>query len=267
MRVLVAEDDKALGSLLRHRLLADGLEVDLATDGEAAIAMFLQAEPDLLILDLDLPLRSGAEVLAVVRELSPLCPVLVVSGRAMAQTRTECLDMGADDCMAKPFAMHELRARCRAMLRRQQLLRNLLDGAQSLFAAGVDMAIPDLTFGLLTLKRMERRAAIDAEPMHLTNREFALLEQLLLAGGQAVSRRSLQAAVWGEKSTEANVLDVHMAALRRKLASFAGAPVVETLRGSGYRMAFPLVSGSDLRHELIPVFSGFGTQYIFEGQA
>ncbi len=243
MRVLVAEDDKALGSLLRHRLLADGLDVDLAMDGEAAIAMFLQAEPDLLILDLDLPLRSGAEVLAVVRELSPLCPVLVVSGRAMAQTRTECLDMGADDCMAKPFAMHELRARCRAMLRRQQLLRDLLSSLQPAF---IDCAVSDLIFGLLTLKRVEHRVAINGESVKLTNREFALLEQLLLAAGKPVSRQSLQAEVWGENTAVTNALDVHMASLRRKLAAFAGAPGIETLRSSGYRMALPVVEGHSL---------------------
>ncbi len=243
MRVLLAEDDKALGSLLRHRLLADGLDVDLVTDGEAAIAMFLQSEPDLLILDLDLPLRSGTEVLAVVRELSPLCPILVVSGRAMAQTRTECLDMGADDCMTKPFAMHELRARCRAMLRRQQLMRDLMAGMQPVFA---DNAVPDLTFGLLTLKRVEHRAVIDGVPVKLTNREFALLEQLLLAAGMPISRRNLQTEVWGENTAVTNALDVHMAALRRKLAAFAGAPAIETLRSAGYRMALPVVEGYNL---------------------
>ncbi len=243
MRVLIAEDDKALGSLLRHRLLADGLNVDLATDGEAAIAMFMQGEPDLLILDLDLPLRSGAEVLTVVRELSPMCPVLVVSGRAMAQTRTDCLDMGADDCMAKPFAMHELRARCRAMLRRQQLLRDLLASARPCLAAD---AVQDLIFGLLTLKQVEHRATINGEPVHLTNREFALLEQLLLAAGKPVSRRGLQAEVWGEKAGETNALDVHMVALRRKMAAFAGAPRIETLRSSGYRLALPAVEGCSM---------------------
>jgi len=264
MRVLIAEDDKALGSLLRHRLLADGLDVDLATDGEAAIAMFLQAEPDLLILDLDLPLRSGTEVLTVVRELSPLCPVLVVSGRAMAQTRTDCLNMGADDCMVKPFAMHELRARCRAMLRRQQLLRDLLASTQPAFA---DSAVADLIFGLLTLKRVEHRTAIDGEPVHLTNREFTLLEQLLLAAGKSVSRRSLQAEIWGEKAGGTNALDVHIAALRRKLAAFAGAPGIETLRSSGYRLVLPAFTGNGLGQEWLAIAANRADAYISERQA
>ncbi len=270
MRLLIAEDDAALSSFLRRGLSQDPLEqveVEIAADGELAIESFLRQEPDLLLLDLDLPGCSGLEVLELVRRMSPLCPVLVLSGRAETQTRIACLELGADDCMLKPFSLAELRARCRGLLRRRQAVRDLAArvGAawsddqmggmgQDSDGTPVDDACT-LRLGELRMLRLERQVDMAGAPVHLTNREFGLLEQLLLASGAPVSRAALRQAVWGGKAVEGNVLDVHMAALRRKLCRDARqAPAagemsmqaettietrIETLRGAGFR----LVSG------------------------
>ena len=255
MRVLIAEDDRALNSFL-HRGLSQGLEaveVEIAFDGETAIESFLRQEPDLLLLDLDLPGCSGMEVLELVRRLSPLCLVLVLSGRAETQTRVACLELGADDCMMKPFSLAELRARCRGLLRRRQAARELAGWSGDLERDSVGSSVGSpvndactLQLGALRMQRLERQVDVDGAPLHLTNREFGLLEQLLMASGAPVSRAALRQAVWGGKAVEGNVLDVHMAALRRKLCRDAqpdaysdagGMPArIETLRGTGFRL-------------------------------
>ena len=285
MRLLIAEDDQALGSFLRRGLAADladmaeleegPVEIEIAGDGPAAIESFLREEPDLLLLDLDLPGCCGTEVLAVVRGLSPLCPVLVLSGRAETGTRVACLDLGADDCMQKPFSLAELRARCRGLLRRRQAARKQMEerSAPGPAAPGDDAAAAGaqdwsvLQMGMLRMQRLERRVDLGGAPLQLTNREFGLLEQLLLACGAPVSRAALREAVWGAKAVETNVVDVHMSALRRKLGDLGGlagggAPGasgagsengrrdgrrevlgkslgIETIRGAGFRLFAP----------------------------
>ncbi|WP_158615541.1 response regulator transcription factor [Acidipila sp. EB88] len=223
--MLIAEDDEKLGMLLRRALLSEASEIELAADGEQAITRFLEQEPALLILDLDLPVRSGMEVLAAARAASPRCSILVVSGRAETQCRIACLDAGADDCLQKPFSLGELRSRCRAMLRRQAAL--VPDRAA---------VSPVLTVGALAMDRMLRRVAIADRPVHLTNLEFALLEQLMLAGGNVVTRSFLREAVWQDAARETNVLDVHMGTLRRKLNSTGSTVLLGSVRGVGYSL-------------------------------
>ncbi len=254
MRLLIAEDDRALSSFLRKALCGEGDVAEEAQDGDEAIALFLQGEPDLLILDLELPRRSGFEVLAAVREISLLCPVLVLSGRADGDARIACLDGGADDCLQKPFSLGELRARCRAMLRRGALSRQLLDQAN---AFGLERKgssqVASLQFGALRMERVRREVDVAGMPVGLTNREFAVLEQLLLASGAPVSRAELREAVWDGRVVETNVLDVHLAALRRKLHLCSIAPTIETVRGSGFRLLpspsqFPLENTVQIRY-------------------
>ena len=247
MRLLIAEDDQALSGFLRRGLCEVADEIEIAHDGEMALELFLSREPDLLILDLDLPIRSGVEVLEIVRQLSPLCPVLVLSGRAEADTRITCLDKGADDCMMKPFFLGELRARCRAMLRRQQLSHAVLleqASTRSMLEESETEGPATLCMGALRMQRVRRVVDVAGVPLHLTNREFTLLEQLLLGGGSPVSRKVLREIIWKGKVMETNALDVHMATLRRKLNSLGSTetqarnavPEVETVRGAGYRL-------------------------------
>lgn len=217
MRILVAEDDAALGMFLRRGLEADGHEVRLAPDGQAALES-LQAElPDLAVLDLNMPRLDGTEVLRSLRAISDDPPVLVLSARNELEVRLNCFELGADDCMAKPFALAELRARVRVLAKRCR--------ESSLV----------LRHGNLQLNRVERTVERSGEPVSLTGKEFALLEFLLLNRGRAVSRVTLLHELWHtQPEASTNVVDVYVNYLRRKLSDGSEEQVIQTVRGKGY---------------------------------
>lgn len=217
MRLLIAEDDKALGLFLTRGLEADGHRVRVAQDGGQAVEFFRQEMPDLTILDLNLPVKDGEQVLAELRALDANLPVLVLTARQEVDTRVRCLDLGADDLMLKPFSLHELRARCRALLRRKREARL------------------QLRAGDLELDRLEHTARRGAISIVLTNKEFALLEHLMLNRGQCVSRVELLDAVWNmEPAQTTNIVDVYVNYLRRKLKDPPPGQLIRTVRGQGY---------------------------------
>ena len=216
MRFLVAEDDHALGLFLRRALEAEGHEVRLAQDGQAAIDSLIEEMPDIAILDLNMPRKDGTEVLRFLRSVSEDIPVVILSARNETETRLKCLNLGADDCMLKPFSLAELRARTRVLLRRRR--------------------DPDLLLrcGTLEVSRVERTVKYEGHPVTLTGKEFALLEYLLLNRGRAVSRATLLEQVWKmHPGANTNVVDVYVNYLRRKLKG-AGEAVIQTVRGEGY---------------------------------
>jgi DNA-binding response OmpR family regulator len=216
MVFLVAEDNEALGMFLRRGLEADGHEVRLAGDGQAAVDQFLAEPPDFAILDLNMPRLDGTEVLRVLRSATEELPILILSARNEMDTRLKCLDLGADDCMQKPFALAELRARIRALLRRRR------DGSLV------------LRYGSLEVNRVERMVSCGGHPVTLTGKEFALLEYLMLNRGRAVSRATLLEQVWKtQPAASTNVVDVYVNYLRRKLKD-AGDALIQTVRGEGY---------------------------------
>lgn len=217
MRLLIADDDKALGLFLSRGLEADGHRIRLAYDGGTAVEAFRQDFPDLTILDLNMPVKDGEQVLAEIRALDPDLPVLVLTGRLEVETRVRCLDLGADDLMTKPFSLHELRARCRALLRRKRETRL------------------QLRAGDLELDRLDHSARRAGEPVILTNKEFSLLEHLLLNRGQCVSRVELLDSVWNlEPAQTTNIVDVYVNYLRRKLKDPPPGRLICTVRGHGY---------------------------------
>ena len=217
MRLLIAEDDRALSQFLCRGLEADGYRVRLAFDGGAAVEAFRQEMPDLTILDLNMPVKDGEQVLEEVRLLNTDLPVLVLTGRQEVDTRVRCLDRGADDLMIKPFSLHELKARCRALLRRKRETRL------------------QLRAGDLELDRLEHTAHRGGEAVVLTNKEFSLLEHLLLNRGQCVSRVELLDSVWNlEPAQTTNIVDVYVNYLRRKLKDPAPGHLIRTVRGRGY---------------------------------
>jgi DNA-binding response OmpR family regulator len=223
MRVLVVEDDRSLGGFLRQGLELEGHKVEWAADGEAAVARVLANHPDLVLLDLSLPKRDGMEVLAEIRARHEDAVVLVLTGRSDMEVRVQCLDMGADDYLLKPFSFFELTARCRALLRRRQ-----------------QFADPVLRHGDLELHRIEHKVLRGGRPIGLTAKEFSLLEYLLLHQGECVSRSELLLRVWQlPEQTGTNVVDVYVNYLRRKEEGGAGdlqAGLIETVRGAGYRL-------------------------------
>ena len=217
MRLLIAEDDKALGQFLLRGLEADGHRVQLACDGGAAVEAFRREMPDLTILDLNMPVKDGEQVLEEVRAMDADLPVLVLTARQEVDTRVRCLDRGADDLMTKPFSLHELRARCRALLRRKRETRL------------------QLRAGDLELDRMEHTARRGGRLIALTNKEFGLLEHLMLNRGQCVSRVELLESVWNlEPAQTTNIVDVYVNYLRRKILDPAPGLLIRTVRGQGY---------------------------------
>jgi DNA-binding response OmpR family regulator len=217
MRLLIAEDDKALGLFLRRGLEADGHRIRLTCDGAAAVEAFREEMPDLTILDLNMPIKDGEQVLEEVRALDSDLPVLVLTARQEVDTRVRCLDCGADDFMIKPFSLHELRARCRALLRRKREVRLLLRA------------------GDLELDRLDHTAHRAGQSIILTNKEFALLEHLMLNRGQCISRVELLDSVWKLEPTQTtNIVDVYVNYLRRKLNDPPPGHMVRTVRGQGY---------------------------------
>ena len=216
MRLLVVDDDRALGMFLARALGADGHQVRVAADGQAAVDSFLDQVPELTILDLDLPQRDGVEVLRILRSITCDAPILVLTARGGMETRVKCLDLGADDYMLKPFALTELRARCRALMRRSRDPNLILRQHD------------------LEVNRVHRSVSRDGQPVTLTNKEFALLEYLLLNRGQAVSRAALLEHVWDTRAASTNVVDVYVNYLRRKLGDVGTASLIQTVRGEGY---------------------------------
>ena len=178
MRLLIAEDDRALGAFLSRGLEADGHRVRVMVDGASAVNAFREDLPDLTILDLNLPVKDGERVLEEVRMVDADLPILVLTARQEVETRVRCLDRGADDFMTKPFSLHELRARCRALMRRKREAKLVLRA------------------GDLELDRMNHTAMRAGQETSLTNKEFALLEHLMLNRGQSVSRVELLETVW-----------------------------------------------------------------------
>jgi DNA-binding response OmpR family regulator len=217
MRLLVAEDDRALGLFLSRGLAAEGNRVRVVQDGGAAVNAFRDELPDLTILDLNLPVKDGERALQEMRRVDADLPILVLTARQEVEARVRCLDGGADDFMTKPFSLHELRARCRALLRRKREARLILRA------------------GNLELDRMNHTACRAGEEIGLTNKEFALLEHLMLNRGQCVSRVELLETVWKlEPAQTTNIVDVYVNYLRRKLKDPAPGHLVRTVRGKGY---------------------------------
>lgn len=217
MRFLVADDDPALGMFLARGLETEGHTVRLASDGQDAVERFVHEMPDLTILDLNLPRKDGTEVLRFVRSVTEDLPILILTARNDVETRVKCFDLGADDCMMKPFSLAELRARCRALLRRRRD-RNLV-----------------LRHCDLEVNRIERTVSRSGSAIDLTKKEFALLEYLLLNRGRAVSRATLLEKVWNMPATSnTNVVDVYVNYLRRKLGDYDTNPLIHTVRREGY---------------------------------
>jgi DNA-binding response OmpR family regulator len=221
MRLLIAEDDRALASLLQHALKADGHIVYAVHEGAAAVEAFRERLPDLTILDLNMPVKDGEQVLEELRLMDADLPVLVLTARQDVDTRVRCLDRGADDFLLKPFSLYELRARVRALLRRRREARL------------------SLRAGDLELNRLDHVARRNGNAVMLTNKEFSLLECLMLNRGQAISRAELLDSVWNLDSAQTtNIVDVYVNYLRRKLGDAPPGALIRTVRGRGYMIPF-----------------------------
>jgi DNA-binding response OmpR family regulator len=223
MRVLIVEDDKSLAAFLSSALSTESDNIEMQNDGAQAHNRVTAEQYDLILLDLNLPGRDGVEILAAARKAQKAAAILVLTGRATVEDRVHCLDLGADDCLIKPFALSELIARTRAVVRRGRAAKEAI-----------------LYCGDLEMDRVHRTVSHAGAPIHLTSTEFALAECLLLHKGECVTRGHLLEHVWKiPAASGTNIVDVYINYLRRKLQHTASRPVIRTIRGEGYILREP----------------------------
>jgi two-component system response regulator RegX3 len=220
LHVLVIEDEPSYVEALQVALGAEGFTVEAAGDGRAGLAAFRESTPDIVLLDLMLPGLAGLDVLRKIRRTSAT-PVIVLSAKDTEADVVAALELGADDYLKKPYSVRELVARIRAAVRHK-----------------ADSEEPDLiSIGHATLDIGRHQLRLNDEVEDLPRKEFALLQVLMERAGMVVRREDLLEVVWGsgwERDTK--TLDQHIRRLRRRLESVTGSPVIETVRGVGYRL-------------------------------
>ncbi len=222
MRILVVEDEQKVADALREGLEDERYDVVVERTGEGAFFRVNTETFDVVLLDLTLPGRDGLEILRAIRQRRMETPVLVLTARDSLEDRVTGLDAGADDYLVKPFAFAELLARLRALVRRGRVAD-----------------APRLTVGDLEMDLVTRKVVRGGRPVDLTVREFELLEFLMRYHGQVVSRETLARDVWKETARTTpldNVIDVHIARLRRKVDVDQSVKLIHTVRGVGFML-------------------------------
>jgi two-component system, OmpR family, response regulator MprA len=223
MKVLVVDDERAVRESLRRALELEGYDIDLAENGDAALGKLRDEEPDAMILDVLMPGTNGLEVCRRLRRSGSRLPVLMLTARAEVENRVAGLDAGADDYVTKPFALEELLARLRALLRRTG------PGPSEV-----------LRFADLELDPGTREVRRGGERIELTRTEFALLELFMLNPRQVLTRSIIFERVWGyDFGFASNSLDVYIGYLRRKTEAGGRPRLIQTVRGVGYALREP----------------------------
>jgi two-component system response regulator MprA len=221
VKILVVDDERAVRESLRRALELEGYEIELAADGEEALyRLESDVQPDALVLDVLMPRVDGLEVARTIRRAGNRVPILMLTARTQVEDRVEGLDAGADDYVTKPFALEELLARLRALLRRTA------DGSGEV-----------LRFADLELDPGTREVRRGGEPIELTRTEFSLLELFLLNPRQVLTRSVIFERVWGyDFGYGSNSLDVYIGYLRRKTEAGGKPRLIQTVRGVGYAL-------------------------------
>lgn len=218
MRILLVEDEPKIASFIRRGLKEENYVVDLVDRGENAIFRAETETYDLIILDLLLPDKDGISICKEIRKKKIRCPILMLTAKNSVKDKIAGLDSGADDYLTKPFAFEELLARIRALLRRERQEKlNILKVAN------------------IELNQLTRTVTKNNQEIALSNKEYALLEYLLLHKNQAVTRTMISEHVWGESfDSFTNVIDVHINYLRKKIDTDEAQKIIQTIRGRGY---------------------------------
>jgi len=220
MRVLLVEDEVEIQSFLQRSLTEAGYQVEAAGDARTAERMSVESAHDVLVVDLGLPDEDGLSLILRLRQHGLRAPVLILSARRSVDDRVRGLEQGGDDYLTKPFALAELLAR----------LRNLVRRNSSSVAEAARLRVLDLELDLL-----RREASRSGEILNLTPQEFVLLEYLCRNAGRVVTRSMILDEVWGMRiQPDTNVVDVHIYRLRGKVDTDGRRPLIRTLRGVGY---------------------------------
>jgi DNA-binding response OmpR family regulator len=223
VRILVVEDNKRLSDSLRRTLEDDGYNIDTAYDGLDGEEMALMGNYDIIILDIMLPEKDGLAVCRDLRNKRINTPVLMLTARDALDDRVNGLDSGADDYLVKPFEVDELRARIRALLRRESSSKS-----------------PILQVGDLTLDPATHRVERAGQTVDLTAKEYSLLEYFMRHPNHLISREMVESNLWGyDQVIYSNVIDVYIRRLRRKIDDPHEIKLFETIRGAGYRLRLP----------------------------
>ncbi len=220
MRILIIEDEESLARNISNILIEEGYITDIALDGEQGLKKGLSEEFNLMILDILLPKLNGYEVLRELRRQKIKTPVLILTIKNSVDNRVEGLDSGADDYLIKPFAVPELLARIRTLLR-----RNSEDKSATLEA------------GNLVLETTKREAFIKKNLLNLTQKEYSILELLLYNKNRVLSRLAIAEYVWGDNFdlfSMTNFVDVHIKNIRKKMTEFTDEKIIKTVRGIGF---------------------------------
>ncbi|MCU1695244.1 MAG: response regulator with CheY-like receiver domain and winged-helix DNA-binding domain [Mycobacterium sp.] len=221
MRILVVDDDRAVRESLRRSLAFNGYSVELAQDGLEALERIATDRPDALVLDVMMPRLDGLEVCRQLRSSGDDLPILVLTARDSVSERVAGLDAGADDYQPKPFALEELLARMRALLRRRTVDEHADSAA--------------MTFSDLSLDPVTREVTRGPRQISLTRTEFSLLEMLIANPRRVLTRSRILEEVWGfDFPTSGNALEVYVGYLRRKTEAEGELRLIHTVRGVGY---------------------------------
>jgi DNA-binding response OmpR family regulator len=229
MRILLAEDDSRVASFIRKGLEEEQYRVDVAEDGESALAQAVAGEHDLLILDIMLPKRDGMSVLAELRRRRLDTPVLMLTAKDAVEDRVAGLNAGCDDYLPKPFAFAELLARARALLRRRA-------GEKSVVMRAGDLLLDPIAHRVTRAGRL----------IELTSREYSLLQYFLQHPNQVLTRTMIVEQVWGyDFDNFSNVVDVYVNYLRNKIDRGFEDKLIQTIRGVGYQLQVPAPAAGD----------------------
>ncbi len=225
MRVLVIEDEQKMAELIKRGLEEEGMEVEVAYDGDSGLEVATSGNHDLIILDLGLPGRDGLEISHQLRQGGMKTPILILTAQDSTEMKVKGLDSGADDYLTKPFAFAEMLARIRALVRRTQ-----------------SEDTTKLQIGDLILNLINRRVSRAGNEVQLTNKEFSLLEYFMRHPDEILSRETLSEKVWEETfDTLTNVIDVYINYLRNKVDRQYEPKLIHTVRGIGYMFKTPAV--------------------------
>ncbi len=220
MRILLVEDERKVASFIARALRENAYAVDIAESGQKALELSMDVTYDAILLDVRLPGLSGIQVCRELRQQGTEAPVLMLTARSLVEQRVEGLDAGADDYLTKPFALAELLARVRALVRR-----------------GLHSGNAKLQYADLELDRHRHRATRGKEVVPLTSKEFALLELFLLHAPELVTRTEIIEHVWDRHfDSETNLVEVYVNRLRQKIDQNRPAKLIHTVRGIGYRL-------------------------------
>jgi DNA-binding response OmpR family regulator len=223
MRILLIEDNRQLNNSLRLSLVDDGYAVDVAFDGVEGEELAEITPYDIIILDIMLPKKNGLDVCKSLRNQRINTPILMLTARDALEDRVAGLDSGADDYLIKPFALEELRARLRALLRRESSNRG-----------------SKLEIDSLSLDPATHFVQRDGNPLELTSKEYALLEYMMRNPNRLITREMAESHVWSyDYDGASNVVDVYIRRLRRKIDDPYALKLIETVRGAGYRLRMP----------------------------